>query len=67
MKAFVVFAALTLCACSEKAPTPTAAGGVAVTDGNGGATVFLLKLPDGTRCAALIGVNKGALTCDWTR
>jgi hypothetical protein len=23
-------------------------------------------LADGTRCAALIGGNKGGLTCDWT-
>lgn len=40
-------------------------GAIYVTNGQGEAGITEFKLSDGTRCVALIGSYKGAITCDW--
>ena len=40
-------------------------GSIIVSNGSWQAGVTELKLADGTRCAALVGTHKGAITCDW--
>ena len=49
--------ALLLAACSQQS-TVTSVDGAR-------ADVRMVTLEDGTRCAVLIGVYKGALSCDW--
>ena len=36
-----------------------------VFDGMGAGEVKLIRLTDGTKCAVLIGYQKGAISCDW--
>lgn len=37
-----------------------------VSDGLGSASIKEYSLSDGTKCAVLIGVYKGGITCDWS-
>ena len=43
----------------------TDTGGIVVSNVEGSAGITEFTLKDGTRCAALIGYYKGALSCDW--
>ncbi len=43
----------------------TTPGAIEVSGAFGQAEVTLIHLEDGTRCAVLVGTNKGALSCDW--
>lgn len=36
-----------------------------ISDGADKGDVVLVTLKDGTRCAVLIGLKKGAISCDW--
>jgi hypothetical protein len=45
-------------------PTPTK-NSVNVSGMDGHAEVKMITLPDGTRCAILVGPYKGAVDCDW--
>ena len=36
-----------------------------VSDGWGAAEIKLVTLSDGTKCATLIGYNKGSIHCNW--
>lgn len=45
--------------------TPTPGTETQVSNGKGSADIKLVKLSDGTKCAILIGHNKGSITCDW--
>jgi hypothetical protein len=55
---------LTVLGGCDAAPEQTASGAV-LTAGDGyGVQEFTLK--DGTQCAAIIGYQKAALTCDWS-
>jgi len=38
-----------------------------VSDAGSNASVTLITLKDGTKCAVLVGANKGALSCDWRK
>lgn len=39
--------------------------GITVTDGVGSAAVQEITLSDGTRCAAMVGYQKGSISCNW--
>ena len=41
--------------------------GTRVSNGYGTGTIYLVVLEDGTKCAALIGEYKGAISCNWTQ
>jgi len=36
-----------------------------VSDGMGSGDIKMYTLPDGTKCAVLIGYSKGAIDCNW--
>ena len=55
---------LLLAGC-ERATVLKDDGWMIVQDGNGSAGVKEIVLPSGTRCVALIGYYKGAITCDF--
>jgi len=60
MKIFLTFVCLVLlCACSD------GLGGQRVSDGWGDGQVKEVMLSDGTKCAVLIGFEKGAIDCNW--
>lgn len=40
-------------------------GATDVSGSLGGAEVKIVTLDDGTKCAVLIGYQKGAISCDW--
>lgn len=61
----IIFLAALLAACSSStSEAQTATSGQEVCSG-GCAVVKLIALEDGTRCAAMVGVQKAALSCDW--
>ncbi len=47
--------------------TMTSPGAQDVSGSAGGAEVKVITLDDGTRCAVLVGYQKGAISCDWNR
>lgn len=63
-KVCVLAVLVLLAGCAQK-PEPTQEGGVRISDGGGAATAYSIQMPDGTRCVALVGYYKGAITCDW--
>lgn len=36
-----------------------------VSNGGGAAGIQLVTLEDGTRCAAMVGYQKGGISCNW--
>ena len=42
-------------------------GSLRVTNGGFGDHVKIVVLEDGTRCAVLIGLKKGGISCDWSQ
>ena len=56
-------ATLLLAGCSY-APAETATG-INVTAGGGSGEVQEITLKDGTRCAVVMGYEKGAISCNW--
>ena len=52
--------------CEGNTVKDAGAGWTYISDGMGSAAIREITLPSGTRCAALIGYYKGALTCDWS-
>ena len=63
----VCWGALLVAGCTggpaEVAQEPN--GTVSVKNNEGFGSVTLVKLEDGTKCAVLIGYNKGGIHCDW--
>jgi hypothetical protein len=59
-----VIAALSLVACEGGVGT-TADGAIAVASVASYGEVREISLSDGTKCAVLLGSNKGAISCDW--
>lgn len=55
----LVISAAIVAACSKGDTQAT------ISDGWGDADIKLVTLKDGTRYAALVGVYKGGITCDW--
>jgi len=53
-----------LAGCSY-APEETATG-ISVGAAGGSVEVQEVRLKDGTRCAVIIGYEKGAISCDWS-
>jgi hypothetical protein len=49
---------------STSIPKPNAGETVYGSDGTS-AHVSLVKLEDGTRCAVVVGMYKGGISCDW--
>ena len=43
----------------------TTPGQIEASGAGGSAVVEMHTLPDGTRCAVLVGYQKGGITCDW--
>lgn len=54
-----------LAGCAEP-PSMTSEGGIRVQDETSSATLYSVVMPDGTRCVALIGYQKGAVDCDFS-
>lgn len=46
-------------------PTKTTIGAVDVSSAQGSAEVKIITLEDNTKCAILVGYNKGAIDCNW--
>ena len=61
MKVIIVLAAAIMLSSCDQGPAPI----LTVSDGGGSADVKIITLPDGTRCAVLIGYSKAAISCDW--
>lgn len=59
-----VISSLFIVGCKVREPEQVESGVVLSARGNGG-VVQLATLEDGTRCAVLIGSNKGGIDCDW--
>lgn len=38
---------------------------IRISDGRNDGTVQEIVLKDGTKCAVMVGYNKGAISCDW--
>jgi hypothetical protein len=65
MKKLIVLVALVLAGCGAP-PNPKHYGnGIAVGGEGGSASIQEITLTDGTRCAILVGYEKGAISCDW--
>lgn len=62
-KVLIVVAALALAGCSKLGTN----GGTAVQGMGGSSSVQEVTLKDGTRCAVLIGYQKGGIDCGWTQ
>lgn len=60
MKIIFAILLLALAGCGSNDPNAKR-----VSDSGGAADVKLIELEDGTKCAVLIGYQKGALSCDW--
>lgn len=57
-----------LTGCSSEVSVVKNGTGTVVSKDYGTASVAIVEVPDGDRtvkCAVLIGVNKGGLSCDW--
>ena len=60
MKKYALVLALALAGCTSE-------NAIEVSSYTGGGEVQLITLKNGTRCAVLIGFQKGAISCDWER
>jgi hypothetical protein len=60
--AFVCFGGVFL--ITNTSPKPNAGETVYGSDGTS-AHVSLVRLEDGTRCAVVVGMYKGGISCDW--
>ena len=67
MRTIIVLVCVALLVGCESRPQPpvTTPHGVTVPDTQGAASVHLIVLSDGTRCAALVGYYRGSISCDW--
>lgn len=61
----IILITILFCAGCERQIITLPDGAVTVSDGNGAATVQLITLTDGTKCAAMVGYYKGAISCNW--
>lgn len=61
MKKLIILSTLVLAGCGAYADT----NGINVSGADGIASVQEITLKDGTRCAVLVGYQKGAISCDW--
>jgi len=64
MKYMVLAFCILAAACTNNTAT-SVPGGIEVSNGFGSAGVQEITLPDGTKCAVLIGYYKGAISCGW--
>ena len=66
MKSIVVLAAaILLAACDERKAEQLGQHTVQVTTDGYSASVRMITTTDGTRCAILVGLERGGITCDW--
>jgi len=63
--AIAIVSFLMLAGCGDKPPATTEKGNVLISGANGAAILTSVVMPDGTRCVALVGHYKGALSCEW--
>lgn len=64
-KLTALMVALALAACGENKPEKVGDNSVDVGFGGYSAYVRMVTTTDGTRCAVMVGLERGGITCDW--
>ena len=63
--AIVGRALVTACGPSQVQTRTGSDGSTLISNREGAGSITEVRLEDGTRCAVLIGYNKGGISCDW--
>jgi major membrane immunogen (membrane-anchored lipoprotein) len=56
---------VTACGPSHVQTQNASDGSIYINNRDGAGSITEVRLEDGTRCAVLIGYNKGGISCDW--
>lgn len=69
MKKIVITLAamITLAGCGEQVAKKVGTDTVDVSLGGYSAYVRMVTTTDGTRCAVMVGMDRGGITCDWSK
>jgi len=61
----LILAIIGIAGCHEQSPTAVGKDTVNVATDGYDAAVRMVTTSDGTRCAVMVGVGRGGITCDW--